>query len=209
MSYNFSRSLNSLPPGRHLPMGLLPDTQNCGLRMRRDCRERFLRHRLQRQPLVSDPGMHHGTCVTHVPWCMSGSLFRDDGENVLDIPGACATRNSTYLAGGPWVNTTKHHWGRVKFVAAQTQVMDLCFHAAGHHPSPCRPKSILPHGVHRSQCVKFSPQSEVKIHPSIFQSLGRKHLYFRVRFTWRFGRKERCSSPTGEWSISIRGQVSG
>ena len=22
---------------------------------------------------VSDPDMHHGTCVTHVPWCMSGS----------------------------------------------------------------------------------------------------------------------------------------
>ena len=21
-----------------------------------------------------DPDMHHGTCVTHVPWCMSGSL---------------------------------------------------------------------------------------------------------------------------------------
>ena len=25
-------------------------------------------------PRVSDSGMHHGTCVTHVPWCMSGSL---------------------------------------------------------------------------------------------------------------------------------------
>ena len=23
---------------------------------------------------VGDPGMHHGTCVTHVPWCMPGSL---------------------------------------------------------------------------------------------------------------------------------------
>ena len=27
-----------------------------------------------RPPLVSDPDMHHGTCVTHVPWCMPGSL---------------------------------------------------------------------------------------------------------------------------------------
>ena len=26
-------------------------------------------------PLVSDPDMHHGTCVTHVPWCMPGSLI--------------------------------------------------------------------------------------------------------------------------------------
>ena len=23
---------------------------------------------------VRDPGMHHGTCVTHVPWCKPGSL---------------------------------------------------------------------------------------------------------------------------------------
>ena len=26
------------------------------------------------RPRVSDPDMHHGTCVTHVPWCMLGSL---------------------------------------------------------------------------------------------------------------------------------------
>ena len=25
-------------------------------------------------PRFSDPDMHHGTCVTHVPWCMPGSL---------------------------------------------------------------------------------------------------------------------------------------
>ena len=25
-------------------------------------------------PQVSDLDMHHGTCVTHVPWCMPGSL---------------------------------------------------------------------------------------------------------------------------------------
>ena len=42
------------------------------------------------KPLVSDPGMHHGTCVTHVPWCMSVSLAPDGGENVPGIPGACA-----------------------------------------------------------------------------------------------------------------------
>ena len=46
--------------------------------------------RFQRKPLVSDPGMHHGTCVTHVPWCMSGSLTCGDRENVPGIPGACA-----------------------------------------------------------------------------------------------------------------------
>ena len=50
----------------------------------------FPRRWFQRKPLVSDPGMHHGTCVTHVPWCMSGSLTCGDGENVPGIPGACA-----------------------------------------------------------------------------------------------------------------------
>ena len=37
--------------------------------MRRECRERFPHRRA-----FSDPDMHHGTCVAHVPWCMSGSL---------------------------------------------------------------------------------------------------------------------------------------
>ena len=86
-------------------MGILPDMENCGLRVRQEYRERFPRHRLQRKPLVSDPCMHHGTCVTHVPWCMSGILTPGGGENVPGIPGACTTRNFTYLARGPWSRT--------------------------------------------------------------------------------------------------------
>ena len=50
----------------------------------------FPRRRFQRKPLVSDSDMHHGTCMTHVPWCMAGSLTCGDGENVPGIPGACA-----------------------------------------------------------------------------------------------------------------------
>ena len=42
-------------------MGLLLDTLNCGLRMRRESR-------------VSEPDMHHDTCVPHEPWCMPGPL---------------------------------------------------------------------------------------------------------------------------------------
>ena len=53
-------------------------------------------------PRISDPGMHNGTCVTHVSWYMSGSLTRGDGKNAPGISGACATRNFTYLARGPW-----------------------------------------------------------------------------------------------------------
>ena len=70
--------------------------------MRRECWERFPRHWLQMKPLVSDPDMHLGTCVTHVPWRMSGSLTHGVGENVPGIPGACATRNFTYPARGPY-----------------------------------------------------------------------------------------------------------
>ena len=86
-------------------MGLSPKTYNCGMRMRRECRERYSLHRLQRNPLVSNPGTHHGTCVKHVPGCMSGSLTRSGGENVSGILGACPTRNFTYLARGPWMNS--------------------------------------------------------------------------------------------------------
>ena len=86
---------------RQSPMNLLPDTQNCGLRMRRECRERFPRLRLQKKLLASDPDMHHGT------WRTCRDACRDRwpavaGENVPGIPGACATRYFTYLARGPW-----------------------------------------------------------------------------------------------------------
>ena len=53
-------------------MGLLPDTYYCGLRMRREGRARYSRHRLQNKPLINDPG----------------------------ISGACATPNFMYHAGG-------------------------------------------------------------------------------------------------------------
>ena len=49
--------------------------------------------------------MHHGTCVTHVLWCMSGSLARGGRKNVPGISSACATRNFTYLVRGPWVRS--------------------------------------------------------------------------------------------------------
>ena len=57
---------------------------------------------------VNDPYMHHGTGVTHVPWCMPGSptsgflwsLWR--GKRSPGILGACATLIFTYLARGPW-----------------------------------------------------------------------------------------------------------
>ena len=81
-------------------MSLLSPTQNCALRMRPECWERFPRHRLQRKPLFSDPDMHHGRCAMHVPRCMSRSLTHGGGENVTGIPGACATCNFAHLVRG-------------------------------------------------------------------------------------------------------------
>ena len=85
-------------------MDPLPITQNCVLRMGRECRERYPYHRLQIKPLVSDPGWDHGTCVTHAPCHMPSSLSRGGEENVPGIPGACATSNYAYLVRGPWSN---------------------------------------------------------------------------------------------------------
>ena len=87
--------------------------------MRRECRECFPRYRLQRKQLVSDPDMHHGTCVTHVPWCMSETLTRGGGETVPVIPGACATCNFTYLVRGPW----RFHFKEVQ----QCAFMKICW----------------------------------------------------------------------------------
>ena len=91
-------------------MGLLPDILNNGSRMRREYRERFPCHRIQRKLLVSDPDMHHGTCVTHVPRCMSGLLTHGGGENISGIPEACATRTFTYLARVLWQDDFTGSW---------------------------------------------------------------------------------------------------
>ena len=45
--------------------------------------EVFPRLQLQRKPLVSNLGIHHGTCVMHQPRCMSWSLTRDGGKAYL------------------------------------------------------------------------------------------------------------------------------
>ena len=87
-------------------MGLLSDTHNCGLCMRRVCRERFPTTQ------VSDPDMHQGTCVTHVPWCMSGSLtsgFLWNRWRGKRSRHSRRIRNPQfpYLVRGPWI--TKLH----------------------------------------------------------------------------------------------------
>ena len=107
-------------------IGLLLDTQNCGLCMRRECRERFPRHRLQRK----DPGMHHGVCVTHVPWCRSRSLTRGGGENVPGIPDACTSGNIYFPMASQITNFTGPTWGPPGSCRPQVGpmlAMNLCY----------------------------------------------------------------------------------
>ena len=61
-------------------------------------------------PRVSDPDMHHGTCVMHVPWCMPGSLTGGGRESVPCIPRAYQER----------VMTKK--WGRLTCWSPTTSV---------------------------------------------------------------------------------------
>ena len=85
-------------------MGFLPDTWNCGLRMRRECRERFPRHR----------GLAIPTCITARAWRTRRDACRErwlavsfevgGGKNVPGTPGACATKNFMHLVRGPWNN---------------------------------------------------------------------------------------------------------
>ena len=95
-------------------------------------------HRLQRKPLISNPGMHHGTCVTHVPWCMSGSLTCDGGENVPGIQAHAQTQ--FYVSGkrpitlGWWPPGAEVYW---------TQgVVGILL---GYHPMyPAKPVVVYP-----------------------------------------------------------------
>ena len=82
---------------------------NSGLCMRRDCRERFPRHR----------GLAIPTCITARASRMCGDACRDrylavsfdvgGGESVLGIPDACPTRKCTYMARSPWSSYQQWH----------------------------------------------------------------------------------------------------
>ena len=70
-------------------------------------------------PQFSDPDLHHGTCVTHVPWCMSGSLTRSflwSRSRGKTFPAFLAHARSViflYLVRGPW-KPSHHYWPFVR-----------------------------------------------------------------------------------------------
>ena len=85
-------------------------------------------------PRVNNPDMHHGTCVTHVPWCMPGSLTSGFlwswwRENVPGILSACATSNFTYLVRGPWRHVLQD---------IESKLMAAILRSKGSHLLYCR-----------------------------------------------------------------------
>ena len=85
-------------------------------------------------PWLSDPDMHHGTCVTHVPWCMPGSLT----SGFLWIRRQVKTFSAFPVHAQPTVAGKKPtHW------AAQMPVLAWSWPLSGHRghhsiiTSPC------------------------------------------------------------------------
>ena len=84
-------------------------------------------------PRVNNSDMHHGTWVTHVPWCMSGSLTcgflwsRWRGTRSRHS-GACSTHNFTYLVRGPRspVKSLACYWCSVAIMTILEDIRTAC-----------------------------------------------------------------------------------
>ena len=84
-------------------MGLfLPDTQNCGLCMHLECRERFLRHRLQRKPLARAV-MHVG--IANPRWQGKRSRHSRRIPKAHDV-GFLVWATSCWQGISPWVENS-------------------------------------------------------------------------------------------------------
>ena len=71
-------------------------------------------------PLVSDPDMHHSTCIMHVLQCMVGSrtsvsVWSRLREKVPSIPSPRVTRNFAYLVRGHWTYISSCEEGCLKY----------------------------------------------------------------------------------------------
>ena len=81
--------------------------------------------------------MHHGTCITHVPWCMPGSVTsaflwsRWLGKRSR-IPGTCTIRNFTYLVRGPWTDLSCYGRGTL-FFSGISLFDKCCLACPGNH----------------------------------------------------------------------------
>ena len=83
------------------------------------------------QPRVSDPDMHHGTCATHVPWCMPGPL-------------------SSGLLWSWWCGKRSRHSRRLRnlqFFVSGKRPMAYCRQLIGHYLKQSSLRSVTPYSV--------------------------------------------------------------
>ena len=90
----FLQGANHRPP----PVGLLPDMQNCGLRMHRDYRERFPRHR----------GLAIPACITARAWPLS------DKKHIGFLSDSGHVRAVMHVGIGTWRFPFKSVMGKTR-----------------------------------------------------------------------------------------------
>ena len=68
-------------------------------------------------PRVSDPDMHHGTCVRHVPWCMPGSptssFLWKRWRGKRSRHSRCMRKPHLYISGVPYHNNSHRSYSLV------------------------------------------------------------------------------------------------
>ena len=151
-------------------MGLLPDTQNCGLRMRRECRERFPRHR----------GLAIPACITaraSRAWCMSGSLTSgflwSRWREKRSRPSRCM-RNLQFYVSGKWpMGWTIFDCGRAFSLHGEVMENSLkSLMKPAHHGEKGNPNSWNPRSKDNGSLQKMMDQTYM-LH-NFFDSLPTK-----------------------------------
>ena len=76
---------------------------------------------------VGDPDIHHGTCVTHVPWCMPGSLASDflwsRWRGKLSRHSRCM-RSTQCCVSGKRPMSAPQTWSTVRFLQISSAILN-------------------------------------------------------------------------------------
>ena len=92
---NGTWSTFSLVSGYQMPLshGPLARYGNCELCMRRKCREHF-----PPPPQVSNPDMHHSTCMAHVPWSLTSGFLWSRWQDKHSRHSWCMRKPQFYVS---------------------------------------------------------------------------------------------------------------
>ena len=140
---------------------------------------------------VSNPDMHHGMCVTHVPWCMSGSLTSGSLWSQWRVKcsrhSRCMRNPEFYVSGKRpidlakqtsvqyhWQSPTVTEWENQSWFAACVQWLD----------------SSVSGGIFRLECLhdKFAPYMNTRFRLFFtfnrFVSMGTLPFYHPIHDTY-------------------------